>query len=78
MGEQLIIHGGRALRGRLPASGSKNAALYALAAPLLTSDPVTLHNVPEIADIEGMAACCAPSACASRSMAAMSRSTPPG
>ena len=54
MGEQLIIHGGRALRGRLPASGSKNAALYALAAPLLTSDPVTLHNVPEIADIEGM------------------------
>ena len=54
MGEQLVIHGGRALRGRLPASGSKNAALYALAAPLLTSDPVTLHNVPEIADIEGM------------------------
>ena len=52
--QQLVIEGGRPLRGRLPASGSKNAALYTLAAALLTPDPVLLHNVPEIADIGEM------------------------
>ena len=54
MSQQLVIQGGRPLRGRLAASGSKNAALYALVAALLTPEPVTLHNVPEIADIAGM------------------------
>lgn len=53
--QQLAIVGGRPLRGRLPASGSKNAALYALAAALLTAEPVRLHNVPEIRDIGEMA-----------------------
>ncbi|MCY3657018.1 MAG: UDP-N-acetylglucosamine 1-carboxyvinyltransferase [Chloroflexi bacterium] len=52
--EQLAIVGGRPLRGRLRASGSKNAALYALAAALLTAEPVRLHNVPEIRDIGEM------------------------
>ena len=52
--QQLVIEGGRPLRGRLPASGSKNAALYTLAAALLTAEPVLLHNVPEIADIGEM------------------------
>ena len=52
--QQLAIVGGRPLRGRLRASGSKNAALYAVAAALLTADPVTLHNVPEIRDIGEM------------------------
>lgn len=50
LSERLIIEGGRPLRGRITVSGSKNASLYALAAPLLTAEPVTLHNVPEIAD----------------------------
>ena len=54
MNDQLIIRGGRPLRGSLPASGSKNAALYAMAAGLLTPEPVVLSNVPEIVDIEGM------------------------
>lgn len=53
--ERLIIRGGRPLKGRIDASGSKNASLYALAATLLTPEPVTLHNVPEIADIGEMA-----------------------
>ena len=52
--EQLVIRGGRPLRGRVAASGSKNAALYTLAAALLTRDPVTVHNVPAIADIAEM------------------------
>lgn len=56
MGERLVIRGGRSLRGRLEASGSKNAALYTLAAALLTPEPVILHNVPQIADIGDMVA----------------------
>ena len=53
--DQLLIEGGAPLSGRITVSGSKNAALYALAAPLLTAEPVTLHNVPAIADIGAMA-----------------------
>ncbi len=53
-----VIHGGRPLRGSIAVSGSKNAALYALAATLLTADPVTLRNVPRIADIDEMAEVC--------------------
>ncbi len=54
MDERLVIRGGRPLRGRVVASGSKNGALYALAAALLTPDPVTIRNAPEIADIGEM------------------------
>ncbi len=54
MDERLVIRGGRPLRGRIAASGSKNGALYALAAGLLTADPVTIRNAPEIADIGEM------------------------
>ena len=50
-----VIGGGRPLRGDVTVSGSKNAALYAVAAGLLTADTLTLRNVPEIADIEEMA-----------------------
>ena len=54
MDERLVIRGGRPLRGRVTASGSKNGALYALAAALLTPDAVTIRNTPEIADIGEM------------------------
>lgn len=57
-GDCYVITGGRPLRGEVAVSGSKNAALYALAAALLTPDPVTIHNVPRIADIDEMAAIC--------------------
>ena len=53
--ERLVIRGGTPLKGRVTVSGSKNAALYALAAALLTAEPVVLRNVPEIADIGEMA-----------------------
>ena len=53
--EHLIIRGGNPLRGRVAVSGSKNAALYAIAATLLTAEPMTLRNVPAIADIDAMA-----------------------
>ncbi|MDA0270458.1 MAG: UDP-N-acetylglucosamine 1-carboxyvinyltransferase [Chloroflexi bacterium] len=55
MPERFLIQGGRPLRGDVTVSGSKNAALYAVAAVLLTADPITLRNVPRIADIHEMA-----------------------
>src|SRR5580765_2775311 len=52
--ECFVIEGGRPLQGRIRAAANKNGALPILAACLLTSEPVTLHNVPRIADVETM------------------------
>src|SRR3954462_941037 len=52
--ESFVIEGGRSLHGRIRAAGNKNGALPILAACLLTSEPVVLHNVPRIADVETM------------------------
>ncbi len=53
--QSYIIEGGRPLRGDVTVSGSKNAALYAITAGLLTADTLTLRNVPHIDDIDDMA-----------------------
>lgn len=50
--EQFIIEGGHPLNGEVTPSGNKNAALPLLAACLLTDEPLTLHNVPRIGDID--------------------------
>jgi UDP-N-acetylglucosamine 1-carboxyvinyltransferase len=42
------------LKGEIPTSGSKNSALPALAAALLTEEPETLHRVPRVRDIRTM------------------------
>ncbi len=52
--EQLIINGQKPLRGEVTPSGNKNAALPMLAGCLLTAEPVVLHNVPEIRDVQCM------------------------
>jgi UDP-N-acetylglucosamine 1-carboxyvinyltransferase len=52
--ESFVIEGGRPLQGRIRASGNKNGALPILAACLLTAEPVLLHNVPRIVDVETM------------------------
>lgn len=52
---QLLIEGGHPISGTLVPSGNKNAALPLLAACLLTDEPVTLHNVPDIGDTRTMA-----------------------
>ena len=44
----------RPLNGRIRAAGNKNGALPILAACLLTDEPVLLHNVPRIRDVETM------------------------
>lgn len=54
--EKFIIHGRVPLKGDVTPSGNKNAALPMLAACLLTHEPVTLHNVPEIQDVQAMRA----------------------
>ncbi len=52
--DKLLIRGGRALRGEVPISGAKNAALPELCAALLTAQPVTLRNVPQLQDVATM------------------------
>lgn len=52
--EKFIIEGGIPLRGEVTPSGNKNAALPLLAACLLTEEPVILHNVPQIRDVNDM------------------------
>jgi UDP-N-acetylglucosamine 1-carboxyvinyltransferase len=49
--EKLIIKGGKKLKGTIPISGAKNAALPLMCTPLLTDEPVTLTNLPRLADI---------------------------
>lgn len=49
---KFIIEGGQPLSGVVKASGNKNAALKLLPACLLTSEPVILHNIPEIRDVQ--------------------------
>jgi UDP-N-acetylglucosamine 1-carboxyvinyltransferase len=52
--EAFVIDGGRRLGGTVKAAGNKNGALPILAATLLTSEPVTLTNVPRIRDVQTM------------------------
>jgi UDP-N-acetylglucosamine 1-carboxyvinyltransferase len=52
--EQFVIEGGHRLEGEVQISGSKNAALKLLPACLLSSEPVTLRNVPDIRDVRHM------------------------
>ena len=52
--DRISILGGRPLHGAIPISGAKNAALPELCAALLTDQPVTLHNVPRLKDVETM------------------------
>src|SRR6202171_2243211 len=52
--DKFVITGGAALKGDVATNGSKNSALPALAAALLTADPVTLHRIPRVRDIRTM------------------------
>jgi len=52
--EKFVIKGRIPLKGELIPSGNKNAVLPMLASCLLTSEPVILHNVPNILDVHAM------------------------
>ena len=49
--DRIRIVGGNRLKGRIPISGAKNAALPLMIASLLTRERLTLKNVPDLADV---------------------------
>ena len=49
-----IIEGGHRLSGSIKPQGAKNEALEVISATLLTSEPVTIHNVPNILDVKNL------------------------
>jgi UDP-N-acetylglucosamine 1-carboxyvinyltransferase len=53
--DRIKIVGGERLIGTIPISGAKNAALPLMIASLLTSDRLTLKNVPNLADVNLLA-----------------------
>ncbi len=52
--DKLVIEGGTKLKGAIPVSGAKNAALPILCAALLTPEPLRLTNVPQLNDVRTM------------------------
>ncbi|MBW7944985.1 MAG: UDP-N-acetylglucosamine 1-carboxyvinyltransferase [Sphingomonadaceae bacterium] len=50
--DKIIIRGGRPLSGRIAISGAKNAALTLMPAAILTEEPLTLRNLPRLADVD--------------------------
>jgi UDP-N-acetylglucosamine 1-carboxyvinyltransferase len=48
----LLIRGGQPINGTLPVSPSKNGALPIIAASLLCAEPITLHGIPRLSDVE--------------------------
>ena len=49
--ESFVIEGGKQLKGYITPQGAKNEALQILCAVLLTSEPITIHNIPDIVDV---------------------------
>jgi UDP-N-acetylglucosamine 1-carboxyvinyltransferase len=50
--DRILIRGGNRLSGKLPISGAKNSALTLMPCALLTEEPVTLRNLPRLADVD--------------------------
>lgn len=51
---RIVIQGRKTISGEHRVPGNKNAALPMIAAALLTSEPVTITNLPDIADVTAM------------------------
>lgn len=51
--DKIVLRGGNRLSGTIPISGAKNAALTLIPCALLTEEPLTLRNLPRLADIDG-------------------------
>lgn len=49
-----VIEGGHRLSGEIVPQGAKNEALEVICATLLTSEPVTIHNIPDILDVNNL------------------------
>lgn len=46
-----IVHGGKSLKGEITPQGAKNEALQVICAILLTSEKITIRNIPDISDV---------------------------
>ena len=51
--DRILIRGGNRLSGRIAVSGAKNSALTLMPCALLTDEPLTLRNLPRLADVDG-------------------------
>jgi len=49
--DKLSIQGGQPLKGEITITGAKNAALPILCAGLLSAEPITLRNLPDLQDV---------------------------
>lgn len=52
--ERFIIEGGHSLKGEITPQGAKNEALEVICGTLLTAEPVTISNVPDILDVNNL------------------------
>jgi UDP-N-acetylglucosamine 1-carboxyvinyltransferase len=52
--DRFEIEGGHRLKGDITPQGAKNEALQVISAVLLTCDPVTIHNIPDIVDVNNL------------------------
>lgn len=52
--ESFIIEGGHRLKGTITPQGAKNEALEVICATLLTTEEVTIHNIPNILDVNNL------------------------
>jgi UDP-N-acetylglucosamine 1-carboxyvinyltransferase len=50
--DRILIRGGNRLSGKIAISGAKNAALTLMPCALLTDEPLTLRNLPRLADVD--------------------------
>ena len=51
--DRIGIAGGVPLKGEIAVTGAKNAALKLMVAALLSDKPLTLENMPDVADVAG-------------------------
>src|SRR5690348_527971 len=49
--DKFFIKGGKALHGSVAVSGAKNSAPPVMAAALLTTEKVSVHNIPKVRDL---------------------------
>lgn len=52
--QTIVVRGGNPIKGDVQIGGAKNSALKLMAASVMASDKVTLHNVPRISDVQVM------------------------
>ena len=52
--DRFAIEGGHRLQGEITPQGAKNEALQVISAVLLTGEPVTIHNIPDIVDVNNL------------------------